>query len=317
MTRKFRQRQAPNRYALQNRLEGYALAIAIWFFRLIPIDAASYIMGKSWRLLAPFNARHNRTLTHLQNAMPDISERDRQSIARDMWENLGRVAAETFHIDRIAKQSERFEVVLDPATEAVLESGSACIMVSFHTGNWELCIWPVTQRGLQVTGVYQALRNPEADRIITSMRKDLYTGGLYSKNHETARKIVRTLKNGGIVGLLGDLRETRGIKVPFFDQMAYANPVPASLARSCGVPILIGRVVRKKGVNFRLEGRVLHIPATDDRQADIEAGTAQLHAVFENWIREYPGQWMWSHKKWATTEEILAQKKQGSQSNTT
>ena len=87
--------------------------------------------------------------------------------------------------------------------------------------------------------------------------------------------------------------------MPFFGRMAYANPVPASLARACNVPIVLGRVIRKDGVNFRIEGRVVNVPVTEDRQADILAATAQIHAVFENWIREHPEQWMWIHKKWA------------------
>ena len=108
--------------------------------------------------------------------------------------------------------------------------------------------------------------------------------------------------------MMGDLRETRGVQVPFFDQMAYATPVPASLARSCNVPIVLGRVVRKKGVHFRIVAQAVEVPVTDDRQADIEVATARIHAIFESWIREHPEQWMWIHKKWAPPGKTSAQK---------
>ncbi|MCX2722715.1 lysophospholipid acyltransferase family protein [Roseibium salinum] len=274
--------------------------MAIWLFRLIPVDVASFVMGAFWRRLAPFNPRHKRALKHLKQAFPDMSADEREAIVRGMWQNLGRVAAETFHIDRLLQQDDRFEIDPDEITAQVLYEGRACVFVSFHSANWELCVQPAVREGVEITGVYQALRNPEADKALRQLRQTLYKGGLLSKSHQTARKIVSTVKNGGVVAMMGDLRETRGVQVPFFGRMAYATPVPASLARTCNVPIILGRVIRKEGVKFRVEGRAISVPVTDDRQADIQAATAQMHEVFESWIREHPEQWMWIHKKWAS-----------------
>lgn len=284
---------------LKTRLESHALNLAITLFRLLPVDFASWLMGRCWRLVAPFNSRHKRALSHLEKAYPDLPLSARKAIVNGMWDNLGRVAAETFHIDRLLKQPERFEAATDGDLEPILRGEKGCIMVSLHTGNWEMCVQPAVARGAAITGVYQALKNPEADTALRALRQDLYKGGLLSKGHKTARKILSTLKGGGTVALMGDLRETRGIKVPFFGRMAYATPIPASLARSCDVPILLGRVVRKKGVNFRLEAEIYRVPETADRQADIETATLHIHQTFERWIREHPDQWMWIHKKWA------------------
>jgi len=308
MSRKKRQRKHPKLTAAQNIVEGLALNAAIRVFRLIPVDLASGVMGASWRRLGPLNARHKRALQHLENAFPGMDDAERERIVRGMWENLGRVAAETFHIDRLLKQNHRFEAVADEITEEVLKGNQACMFVSFHSANWELCVQPAVRRDLEITGVYQALRNPEADKALRALREDLYKGGLLSKGHQTARKILSTLKSGGVVAMMGDLRETRGVQVPFFGQKAYANPVPASLARACKVPIVLGRVVRKDGVNFRIEARAIAVPVSDDRQGDIEAATAQIHAIFESWIREHPEQWMWIHKKWAPPGKTSAQK---------
>lgn len=308
MSRKLRQRKYGKLIAVQNWLEGVALRFAIGLFRLIPVDVASNMMGFFWRKLGPLNSRHKRALQHLEFAFPDMSSEDRQRTVRGMWDNLGRVAAETFHIDRLLKQDFRFEVETVETIERIMRGETACIFVSFHSANWELCAQPVARKGLAITGVYQQLRNPEADKVLSSLRKDLYKGGLLAKGHHTARKILATLKSGGIVGLMADLRETRGIQVPFFGRMAYANTVPASLARACNVPIVIGRVVRKKGVNFRIEAKTVIVPRTEDRQADITASTEEMHRIFEDWIREYPEQWMWIHRKWAPPGKTSADK---------
>ncbi|MEP2705487.1 MAG: lysophospholipid acyltransferase family protein [Roseibium sp.] len=283
----------------KNWIEGALLNLAIGLFRLLPLDFASWLMGRCWRLFAPLNSRHKRALAHLQKSLPDLSDQEREKIVYGMWDNLGRVAAETFHIDRLLRQDYRFEIDADETTQDILNGDQGCLFVSLHSGNWEMCVQPAVHRGLAITGVYQALRNPGADEALRNLRKELYAGGLLSKGHDTARRILSTLKGGGIVAIMGDLRETRGIPVPFFGQMAYANSIPASLARSCNVPIVLGRVIRLNGANFRVVGRTFWVPKTEDRQADIESATAQIHQIFEEWIREYPDQWMWIHKKWA------------------
>lgn len=291
--------RSAQRTRLQHRIEVILLTSVIVLVRLIPVDAASAAMGFAWQKIAPLTARHKRALEHLARALPEASKAEREKIARGMWNNLGRVAAETFFIDRLISDDARFVLDADGLTNEVLKTGKACIVVSLHTGNWEMCVRPITRQGHEVTGVYQALKNPNADKIVRDLRKDLYKGGLYSKSHETARKLISTLKKGGIVGFMADLRERRGIKVPFFGRPAYANPVPASLARSAGVPIIVGRVIRKRGARFLVEGRGLKVPVTDDRKADIAQATAEMHRIFEAWIRERPEQWMWIHRKWA------------------
>ncbi|WP_289033680.1 lysophospholipid acyltransferase family protein [uncultured Roseibium sp.] len=281
------------------RLETAALRVAIILFRLIPVDIASAVMGRLWRFFAPLNSRHQRALQHLEAALPQTTAEERERIVRGMWENLGRVAAETFHIAELLPQDDRFVAIADETTKRVLAGEQQAVFVSFHSGNWEMCVQPAVRAGLDLAGVYQALKNPFADAALRDMRKGLYRLGLFSKSHQTARKLVRIVREGGVLAIMGDLRETRGIKVPFFGRPAYANPVPATLARSGGVPIILGRVVRTKGVHFTIEGRAIEVPVTDDRKADIQAVTEEIHRVFEEWIREHPEQWMWIHRKWA------------------
>jgi len=287
------------RTSLIYRLEAIILRLAVGLFRLIPMDVAASIMGFFWRTIAPRTYRHKRALSHLEKAYPEMEPVERERIARGMWDNLGRVAAETFFIDRLMKDERRFEPIADKATQQVLDGETGAIFVSLHTGNWELCVQPAARNGVEIAGVYQALKNPIADEMLRNMRQSLYAAGLHSKGHQTARKLISILRKGGVVAIMGDLRETRGLKVPFFGRAAFANPVPVSLARTCGVPIILGRTVRKKGSTFLIEGRGYQVPVTDDRQADIEQGTREIHEIFEGWIREHPEQWMWIHRKWA------------------
>ncbi len=281
------------------KAEWAVLAAVVFLFRLVPVDRASAAMGFLWRKLAPLNKRHKRALKHLELAMPELTASERRKIIDGMWDNLGRVTAETFQIDRMIRDESRFELQVDARTDAILNGAGPCVFVSMHSACWELCVTPAFQRGLPMAGVYQALKNPFSDALLRSLRGTLYPLGLYSKGHQTARKLLSILRSGGVFALMADLRERRGVKVPFFGREAYATPVPATLARACGVPIVIGRVVRLEGARFRIEGICIDPASDGDKEADILATTAAIHAQFEAWIREVPEQWMWIHRKWA------------------
>ncbi|MXN64609.1 lauroyl acyltransferase [Stappia sp. GBMRC 2046] len=281
---------------IRYRIEWLGLKTLLVLIRLMPIDAASAMMGWFWRHLAPFNHRHKRAIANLQAAFPEKSSSECEAIAGDMWENLGRVTAETIQLDRIVADRSRFTFDLEKARERI--DGVGCVVVSMHSGNWEVTALGGIVAGHKPAGVYQATKNPYSDREIHELRQGLYPGGLFAKSHDTARRILSIVRNHGMISFLADLRDFRGPKVPFFGRPAYATAFPATIARGNKVPLIVTRVVREGGAKFRIEAKPLDYPITGDRKADVEETTAMIHRQFEDWIREYPSQWMWIHRKW-------------------
>lgn len=278
------------------RLEWRLLSVALWLLRLLPPDAASAAMGKGWRLFARFNSRHRRALGNLERAMPDLAPDERRRLVLDMWENLGRIAAETLQLDRLVAEPDRFEYDVEDVRKAVGDGGA--VVVSLHTGNWEMTAMGGLAAGWQPAGVYQSIKNPLVDRLIYDLRARIYPGGLYPKSHETARRLLTLARSGGRTAMLADLRDPRGAVIPFFGRDAWATIYPASIARAAGVPLVASRTVRLPGNRFRIEARIVDMPQSGDRKADALAATRRYHALFEQWIREYPAQWMWIIRKW-------------------
>lgn len=278
------------------RIEWLGLKFLLTLVRLMPVDVASAIMGWFWRHLAPFNRRHKRALANLQAAYPEKTLAECEEIARDMWENLGRVTAETILLDRVTSDRTRFTFDLENARRQI--DGVGCVVVSMHSGNWEVTALGGIVAGHRPAGVYQSTKNPYSDREIFELRHRLYPGGLFAKSHDTARRILAIVRNRGMISFLADLRDYRGPKVPFFGRPAYATTFPATIARGNRLPLIITRVVREGGVKFRIEAKPLDYPITGDRKADVEETTRMIHRQFEEWIREYPSQWMWIHRKW-------------------
>lgn len=275
--------------------------------RALPTDAASSLSGRMWREIAPYTRRQARVLEHLAHAFPEISTDERERITRQSWENLGRTFAESFHIDRLVSDPDRFELPADLNRYRRL-ARNGCVFVSLHLGNWEIAAAPALGQEIDLAGTYQAIQNPLADRYVRGLREPIYRGGLFPKGHATARRLFARAKAGKSVGFLADLRELRGVKITFFDRPAYANPFPATLARHADVPLVAGCAVRTEGTRFALHLKEIEQARTDDREADIRETTQRVHDLFELWIRRHPDQWMWSHRKWALRAEDAPRK---------
>ncbi|MEM8854961.1 MAG: lauroyl acyltransferase [Pseudomonadota bacterium] len=280
------------------RLE-YGLVRGVGFILArVPVGVASAMIGGLLWLVMPLTSRHKRALENLAFALPDMSVRERKAIARGMWMHLGRVAGEAFQIETLTKDPSRLELPADFDRFTAL-SANGVIGATPHLGNWEIAAVLSRAGGLKLAGVYQALHNPLVEEHLRAMRLPAYPGGLFSKGPELGHTLLSLARNGYGIGIVADFREMRGVGVMFFGHPAFATPLPAMLARASGRPLIAGAVVRTGGTRFRALMEEITVPHTSSREDDIAVAIQSLHTVFERWIRQYPEQWMWTHRKWA------------------
>ena len=279
------------------RLEHLLFRAAGGLFRRLGLERASGFSGILWRRLAPLSKRHARALGHLALALPDLSPADRDAIVGTMWENLGRTFAEAFFLPEIAGTG-RVTYENQAAFDEWRAWPGGKVACAAHLANWELTIAPATNSGLRPWSIYKRLRNPLVDGDVHALRAPLYTGGLVPKDAGVPRQFLRVIRDGGTVGLLTDLRDGAGALVPFFGRPAHTTTFPALLALSAGSPILVSCMRRRPGVRFVQSYALVPMPDSGDRRADLLAVTAAVQGVFEDFIRRWPDQWMWAHKRW-------------------
>lgn len=262
----------------------------------LPVETASGLMAFFWRAVAPRLKRHARAREHLALAFPEKPAAEIERIARDMWGHLGRTFAETFHLDAIAREG-RVTMESDAQLQMV-RAGGPYVVCCVHMGNWELAADVSSRLASPVAGVYQPLSNPLVDVALQRLRAARYALGLFPRSPATMRKLMKIAQGGGSLGFMADLREGKGIAVPFFGRPADTNVAPALIARLYGLKLYAVRVLRKPGVRFEVRVEPVEVPVTDDRDADVRAATAAIQAHFEAFIRENPEQWMWAHRRW-------------------
>lgn len=296
-----------DRAEFRHYIEAAALKAGIALFSLLPLDAASWVMGKLWRHVVPFKRRNDRALANLAYTMPHLSPAERQRIVDETRENFGRVFIEAFRLKAFCDDPGRIDLSGAALLKEFADRGENFVIASLHQGNWEASSCAMLRLGIEPAGVYRELSNPIVEVMVEKTRAPFYPRGLFCKRpgSDIARKLLTILKSGrGTVAMLADLRDATGVPVEFLGRPSLANPFPAFMARMTGRPLLAGRLVRTNGARFRCEVERIEVPVTDDRQADILEATRRLTEVFERWIRAHPSQWMWTHRKWDLPPEF-------------
>jgi KDO2-lipid IV(A) lauroyltransferase len=295
-----------NRATFKHHVEAIALRVVIAVFAVLPIDAASWAMGKLWRYAIPFQRRNARAMANLAYTMPSLSKAERRAIVDEARENFGRVFIEAFRLKDILADETRIDLSDASLLDAMTAADTGFVIASLHQGNWEANTCALLRKGIEAAGVYRQLSNPIVEVLVETNRAPFYPLGLLCKRpgSDLARKLLTILKAGGAIAILADLRDATGIKIDFLDRPSLANPSPAFLARITGKPLLVGRLVRTRGARFRAEVERIDVPVTEDRHADIAEATRRLTVVLERWIRSEPAQWLWTHRKWDLPPEF-------------
>ncbi len=264
---------------LSHRLEAWGAALLFAFFGLLPLDRASALGGALARRIGPFLGISKRARLNLRRALPELSETEITRVVAGMWDNLGRVAAEYPHLQKIR--------VFEPCGR--VESG--------HIANWEIGSLAGVQYGIAVAQIYRAANNPLVDRLIARLRGD--RDEFIPKGAVAARRAIAALNRGVHLGLLADQKMNDGIPVPFFGRPAMTTSALAFLALRFDCDVFPLRVERLAGARFRVTVfPPLPLPRSGERLADATALMAQVNATLEMWIRDRPELWLWLHRRW-------------------
>jgi Kdo2-lipid IVA lauroyltransferase/acyltransferase len=282
-------------------LEGAGATLLWYFFRALPLPAASATGGFMARQIGPRMGVTRRAERNLRRAMPDLGDADITRIIRGMWDNLGRVVAEYPHLGRF-KVFEPGGYIEPAGTLPWLKAhppapGERYIFVSGHFGNWEIATLAATELGLKAVQIYRAPNNPIVDRLILKARR--VVGGELVAKGSAGRRAVAALQKGAVICVLIDQKMNTGMRVPFFGRDAMTDKVIARLAVRHGCRVVPARVERIKGVHFRFVCEEPIAPSqSGDEEADVRALLIRLNERLEDWIRARPEQWLWLHRRW-------------------
>jgi len=278
--------------------------IAIAGIFILPMRLGIFLGGKLGVLLF-FLLKRQRLLT-IENLTSvfgkDMSEAEIFNTAKAVFRNLGKGAAEFINFPKINSRNIDKLVETDgfEKIDKALAGKKGCIILSCHLGNWELSAAYTSLKGYPANAIVRPLRDERFDRFVNNMRSS--KGLCIIPRESSFKKIIGILKSNQIVGILPDqdIDSVDGVFVNFFNRRAYTPTGPALLATVSGSPIIPVFCIRQNGKHKFIVEEPIELTITGDKEKDILLNTQKWSDVTERYIRRYPEQWVWMHRRWKT-----------------
>ena len=240
---------------------------------------------------------------NLARAFPEKDVAERERILHAAYGQAGMAALEILRypkikpadLDRIVAGVEHMDAVA-----AARARGKGVVLLTGHFGAFELFGAAVARLGHPVHFFVRAQSNPLVDHELQGRRAGL---GVEVLPHGIGvREVFRALRANECVALVADQDAgRRGIFVDFFGIPASTPPGPAEFCVRTGASLLLGYLCRERDGTYA--GRFLppiDPPSTGDDARDVRHLTELHVAALEQWIRERPEQWLWTHRRWKT-----------------
>lgn len=292
---------------LRTFLEYAAAKSVLLTLGLLPAPAA-YGAGLGMGKIAYLLARNLRRTgaTNLRLAFPEKSDEERAQLLRECFDSLGR------QLGLFSQMSSRSGDELKQLIEvrewenleaAVAEHGQKLVLYTGHLGAWELTSFGFSLLGHKFKFIVRRIDNPRIEEMVDRVRTKF--GNTTLDKLSAARSMLKILRSGETsLGLLPDLNtlDDEAIFVDFFGVPAATTFLMAKLALRTQTPIVpvFSPWDAESGKYLIIVEPLISVETTGDEEADVRRVTTEITRRVENQIRQYPGQWLWIHKRWKT-----------------
>ncbi|NLV46330.1 MAG: lysophospholipid acyltransferase family protein [Candidatus Hydrogenedentes bacterium] len=280
----------------------------VWMFftltRALPLRFARHLGAALAALAYVVVPRVRKTgLANLDLVYGDtLSTRDKKRILFESVRNLGLVAAEFSYLPTLL--AEGFESHVTVRGIENIDRSQGCIFIGAHLGNWEWMLPVSRMLGLETAAIVREFDDPRMDGLVSGVRQ---SSGVFLITKDNAMgTALRVVRENGQVGLLADQNPRQNaVPVTFFGRETWGTIGPALLAMRGKVPIHPISMIRNDtgGYVFTFYPPV-ELRYTGSMMEDLRENTQRCQDALEAIIREYPGQWLWLHRRWKRRERL-------------
>jgi len=285
---------------------GFAVAwLLLKFLGFLPRPLARGVAAFAASMLLALLPKFSRTaMFNLRLAFPDWPDERRKAAIRNMTRYLGWQAVEFARFPRCDRENidQIIEIEGHENFLRAQQRGLGVLILTGHIGAWELSSFAHAVYGYPMHYMARPLDNKRLDVFVNRYRS--LSGNQPIYKNESARAVLKSLNNAGIVGILADQNTLpeEGVFIEFFGKSACTTTGMARLALHTGAAVVPGYAYWDTGAQkykLRFEPEV-EISTTGNSERDIFENTQHFARITEEIIRKFPDQWVWVHARWKT-----------------
>lgn len=297
--------------SLKHKCEYFALRVLAGLIRRLPREQALTLGGRLGILggmVLP--KRYRLAEENLRQAFPAWSQRKLSAVCWANFQHVGMCGAEMLRMDMYRNCGDEIEPYYEFAgfenIDQALALNKGVILLTGHIGFWEAGNYIFGALGYSAAAVTKPLKNPLTNVYITNIRESFGSGTINSR--KGARRILKALQEGNIVGILLDQHMTPPGSVPtrFFGRQAYTTTAITNLAMKYRIPIVPAFCQRLPGARYKIKAEPMLFLEGEGEQAVAE-NTQFLADIIEREVRKNPSQWFWMHKRWRVPADKVPQ----------
>jgi len=292
---------------LRYRIE-YALAwVLLKFIGALPRSLARAAgISLTWMIYLLHRKLRRVGMRNLALAFPEKGRWARAKILRGVFTSLGRQIAEVCLFPKYTRENVSKTVVYEGFEnfERALARKKGVLFLTAHLGAWELSAFAHSLYGYPLNVVMRPLDNPYLDRMARDYRT---RHGNKAVDKDFARGLIAAMRRGETVGVLMDTNmiASQGVFVDFFGIPACTASGIARVALKTDAAVVPGFTIwdpalKKYRLRFDPAATLIR---TGNTPADVVANTALFTKIIEDYVRRYPDQWLWVHRRWKTRPE--------------
>jgi len=282
----------------------YSAKIFLGLLSLVPLKISLMIASFLGKLVFRLVPRYGKiAVDNLDMVFSDNHEKNIKT-AENVFANLAKNGAEWIKLsvldpkkfDKVVTEVEGLERL-----DEVLAQGRGAVVLGFHFGNWELLGFTLRMKGYPGALIARRIYFHKYDKFVNRLRQRFDARVIYRE--ETPKKMLRELKSGGVLGVLADqdIDSVDGVFVDFFGKSAYTPQAPVKIAMAAKTKIVPIFVVRKKDNTHKLVvEEAIDVTSGGRTEEEVKRYTQMWTSLLEKYVRKYPEQWVWLHRRWKT-----------------
>lgn len=293
---------------MKEKLEYFIVLFFIKFVKIMPEKFTFALLNFFGKIAYIFLAKRRKlAIKNLSLAFKEKSSKEIKNLAYNNFLSIARTVAEILFVLSKKRKSEDF---LEDKEDAIKQYENAIkgkeekqgvVCITAHFGNWEILANYFASKGFSLTIIGRRGDNKLIENNITTPFRESF-GNLNIHKSEAMNAMIKTLKNGGRIGILIDQKAgSSGVKTTFFERDCTTTPSVAFLKLKYNPLVIPAFAIREKSGKLRI---VFFEPVSyiaDDKKTKeekVKAITQKYNDIFESIVRQYPEQWFWMHNRW-------------------